>query len=124
MLAAEVHGSTTWVWVVVGGFAVSLVLLWHVVGNAISTLPDDIRDRLRGSLRSNSRPLAVTGVVLVWTLAYGLYSLAITPIGTNSTNVAAATNGEAGAPTPPPAPADAGAPAAPGGAHGAADTAA
>src|SRR5205807_4869846 len=88
MLAAEVHRSTGWVWGVVGGFVVALVLLWHVVSNAIGTLPDDIRDRLRASIRKNIRPLAVSGVVLVWTLAYGLYSVAVTPLGSTASNVA------------------------------------
>ena len=86
MLAAEVHRSTGWVWGVVGGFVVALVLLWHVVSNAIGTLPDDIRDRLRASIRKNIRPLGVSGVVLVWTLAYGLYSVAVTPLGTTAAN--------------------------------------
>jgi ABC-type branched-subunit amino acid transport system substrate-binding protein len=86
MFAAEVHRSTGWVWPVVGGFVVALVLLWHVVSNAIGTLPDDIRDRLRASLHKNVRPLAVSGVVLVWTLAYGLYSVAVTPLGTTTAN--------------------------------------
>ena len=86
MLAADVHRSTGWVWGVVGGFVVALVLLWHVVSNAIGTLPDDIRDRLRASIRKNIRPLGVSGVVLVWTLAYGLYSVAVTPVGTTATN--------------------------------------
>jgi ABC-type branched-subunit amino acid transport system substrate-binding protein len=99
LAAAAAHRSTGWVWAVVGGFVLALLLLWHVVANAVSSLPDDIRDRLRASLRSNVRPLAVTGVVLTWTLAYGLYSVAITPVGTGGTNVAtgtARTGAEAG----------------------------
>src|SRR5438270_8655228 len=90
MFAAEAHRSTTWVWAVVGGFVVALVLLWHVVSNAIGTLPDEIRDRLRASIRKNVRPLAVSGVVLVWTLAYGLYSVAVTPLGSTAANQVAA----------------------------------
>ena len=81
MLAAEASRSTGWVWVVVGGFVVGLVLLWHVVSSAVATLPDEIRDRLRGSLRANSRPIVVTGVVFTWTLAYLLYSVATVPVG-------------------------------------------
>jgi ABC-type branched-subunit amino acid transport system substrate-binding protein len=95
LLAAEAHRSTGWVWLVVGGFVVGLVLLWHVVSNAVNTLPDDIRDGLRGSVRTNSRPLIVSAVVLTWTLAYGLYSVAVIPTSTNG-NVAAGTSSLAG----------------------------
>ena len=69
-------------WVVVGGFVVSLVLLWHVVSNAVKTLPEDIQARLRGSVRSNARPLIVSAVVITWTLSYLLYSVAVVPINT------------------------------------------
>jgi ABC-type branched-subunit amino acid transport system substrate-binding protein len=97
LLGAAAHRATGWVWLVVGGFVVGLVLLWHVVSNAVATLPDDIRDRLRGSVRSNSRPLIVSAVVLTWTLAYGLYSVAVIPTSGIGTNVAADNGSLAGA---------------------------
>jgi branched-chain amino acid transport system substrate-binding protein len=93
LLAATETRSSSWVWVVVGGFAISLVLLYHVVSTAIGSLPDDIRDRLRGSLRSNGRPVAVTGVVLVWTMAFALYNMAIVPVSTVDEEPVAAGDG-------------------------------
>ena len=84
LLAA--HRSTGWVWAVVAGLVVSLVLVWHVVSSAVGTLPDDIRDRLRASVRHNARPLVVGAVVLVWTVTYGLYSVAVQPTGSNTTS--------------------------------------
>jgi ABC-type branched-subunit amino acid transport system substrate-binding protein len=76
------------VWAVAAGLLIGGVLLYHVVSNAISTLSDDIRNRLRASVRSNARPLAVSAVVLVWTLAYGLYSVAVQPVTTLQSNLA------------------------------------
>jgi branched-chain amino acid transport system substrate-binding protein len=90
VLAADTQRSTGWVWAVAAGLAIALLLMYHVVSNAISTLPDEIRDRLRGSLRSNVRPLAVATAVLLWTVTYGLYSVAVTPTSSaTSTSVAA-----------------------------------
>lgn len=82
-------GSTAWVWFVVAGLVVGFVLLWHVVSSAINALPDDVRDRVRGSIRSNGRPLVVSAVVLTWTMAYLLYSVAFTGAGGTATQVAA-----------------------------------
>jgi branched-chain amino acid transport system substrate-binding protein len=95
-MLAEATRSTTWVWVVIGGFVVSLALIWHVVSQAIGSLPDETQLRLRGSLRANSRPIAVTAVVLTWTLAYLLYSVASVPIaapaGEGTSTLAAGTS--------------------------------
>lgn len=101
MLGAEVHRSSAWVWPVVGALVVGGLLLWHVASNAVGTLPDDIRDRLRGSVRSNIRPLVVAGAVLTWALAFGLYSMTIVPIvHDSSTSLAAGTSAPAaGAPS-------------------------
>jgi ABC-type branched-subunit amino acid transport system substrate-binding protein len=98
IVLASSHRSTGWVWAVVAGFAVALALLWHVISSAVGTLPDDIRDRLRQSVRSNARPLVVAAVVLAWTLTYGLYSVAITPTGSSDgTTVAAGATSASGA---------------------------
>ncbi|MDQ1397918.1 MAG: branched-chain amino acid transport system substrate-binding protein [Acidimicrobiaceae bacterium] len=111
MLAAETHRSITWIWIVLAGFLGAAVLLWHVIANAIGTLPDDIRDRLRGSLRLNARPLAVCVAIMTWTLAYGLYSVSEVPVGSSQSNLAAGTGtGTATGATPAP-----GAEGAPGG---------
>lgn len=92
----EAGRSAAWVWLVVGGFVVGGVLLWHVISNAINSLPDEIRDRVRSSVRTNARPLVVSAVVLTWTLAYLLYSVAVLPPPTTRTDIAAGTRGVAG----------------------------
>jgi ABC-type branched-subunit amino acid transport system substrate-binding protein len=93
MLLADgaVSTSHTWIWAVVAGLAVAGVLLWHVANAVLSALPEEVRTPVKASVRSNSRPLGVMAVVVLWTLTYALYSVAHLP-SPSSRQAAAAQN--------------------------------
>jgi ABC-type branched-subunit amino acid transport system substrate-binding protein len=101
-VAASGSGSSSdaWIWAVVGGLAIVLVLGMHVVHGIFGSLPEEIRTPVLTGLRSNARPLAVTGVVLLWTVTYGLYSVAHVPTTTSPTALAggAPATGDGGGP--------------------------
>ncbi|MCW2542549.1 MAG: amino acid-binding protein [Frankiales bacterium] len=81
MLLADSAGGAShgWIWAVLGGLALASVLLWHIANAMLSALPEEVRAPVKASVRSNSRPLAVMAVVVLWTLTYALYSVAHLP---------------------------------------------
>ncbi|MDT7549785.1 MAG: hypothetical protein QOE84_2179, partial [Actinomycetota bacterium] len=95
--------SDAWIWAVVGGLALAGMLLFHILHGILAALPAEVRAPIAASAKANSRPLAVLAVIVLWTITYGLYSVAhlTTPAASLSAAGASqsstATTGQAGA---------------------------
>ena len=68
--------SDAWIWAVVGGLALAGMLLFHILHGILAALPTEVRAPIAASAKANSRPLAVLAVIVLWTITYGLYSVA------------------------------------------------
>lgn len=78
----EVLGvSRAWAGPALIALVVGLALLGRVVVTAVRVLPQADRDAYGTAWRATRRPIATTGVVLVWTLVYALYSLSLPTLG-------------------------------------------
>ncbi len=67
--------SDVWIWLVVGGLALAVVLATFVV-RALYTSLDKVRSGLYTSARQNVPLLSVAGVVLIATLVFAVFSMA------------------------------------------------
>lgn len=66
-------------WPAIAGLLVAFGFLLRAGIGVLSSLPDEQRNRIRDTMRRRSRVLSVAGVVLAWTLVYGLYSMTLPP---------------------------------------------
>jgi ABC-type branched-subunit amino acid transport system substrate-binding protein len=85
-------GVPGWVWLVVGGLVVCLVLVAHIANGVLKALPPEVQSDVRTSVRNNRGPAGVLAVVLVWTITLALYNASLGPVSTTASTTGAGTD--------------------------------
>ncbi|MBV8982118.1 MAG: ABC transporter substrate-binding protein, partial [Acidimicrobiia bacterium] len=73
------HRSSTWIWVLLGALLAAALLAGQPVAAAVTAGAGKVGSSLVAQYRSHARAMTTSAVVLIWTITYAVYSLAITP---------------------------------------------